>query len=292
MSKSILITGAGSGFGLDTAQTLAAAGHRVFASMRSIGGQYQGVADSLRGKGIHVVEIDVTSDASVERGVADVLARTERLDVLINNAGVGAAGVSESFTAEQLRALFDVNVFGIQRTLRAVLPGFRKQGQGLVINIGSILGRVTFPFFGPYGATKFALEALTDSYRYELSQLGVDVVLVQPSNYPTGIFASALPPADPGRAGGYGEVAMIPDKMVQTLMELFQSENAPNPHDVAQEIVTLVASAAGARPARVVVGQGFGTEMLNTQAASAQSQLLEGLGLGGLGQLNTVARSR
>ncbi|MFM0118244.1 SDR family NAD(P)-dependent oxidoreductase [Paraburkholderia sp. RL18-101-BIB-B] len=98
-----------------------------------------------------------------------------------------------------LRSLFDVNVFGIQRTLRAVLPAFRAQGDGLVVNIGSILGRVTFPFFGVYGASKFAIEALTDSYRYELSKFGIDVVLVQPSNYPTNIFASAQRPADATR---------------------------------------------------------------------------------------------
>ena len=175
MSKTVLITGASSGFGRDTAETLARAGHRVFASMRDLAGRNGTHVDALRAKGIAVVELDVTDEASVERGVAQVLAQAKRLDVLINNAGIGSAGVSESFTTDQLRALFDVNVFGIQRTLRAALPAFRSQGAGLVVNIGSFLGRVTFPFFGLYGASKFALEALTDSYRYELSQLGVDV---------------------------------------------------------------------------------------------------------------------
>ncbi|WP_013587553.1 SDR family NAD(P)-dependent oxidoreductase, partial [Paraburkholderia phenoliruptrix] len=163
MPKNILITGASSGFGRDTAQTLARAGHRVFASMRDSAGRNQPHADTLRAGGLHVIELDVTDDASVERGVALVLQNAGRLDVLINNAGIGSAGVSEAFTTRQVQALFDVNVFGIQRTLRAVLPAFRKQGEGLVVNIGSILGRVTFPFFGLYGASKFAIEALTDS---------------------------------------------------------------------------------------------------------------------------------
>ncbi|MDR6422486.1 SDR family oxidoreductase [Paraburkholderia phenoliruptrix] len=279
MPKDILITGASSGFGRDTAQTLARAGHRVFASMRDSAGRNQPHADTLRAGGLHVIEVDVTDDASVERGVALVLENAGRLDVLINNAGIGSAGVSEAFTTKQVQALFDVNVFGIQRTLRAVLPAFRKQGEGLVVNIGSILGRVTFPFFGLYGASKFAIEALTDSYRYELSTLGIDVVLVQPSHYPTNIFASAQRPADAGRAPGYGEAGAIPDKMVQTLMALFASDHAPNPHDVADAIVQLVEQANGTRPARWVVGQSFGADAVNAQAASVQAQALESLGL-------------
>ncbi|MDS0857512.1 SDR family oxidoreductase [Burkholderia pseudomultivorans] len=286
MSKNILITGASSGFGRDTAETLSAAGHRVFASMRDIAGRNQPHADALQASGAHVIELDVTDDASVERGVASLLENAGHLDVLINNAGIGSAGISEAFTAKQVQALFDVNVFGIQRTLRAVLPTFRKQGEGLVVNIGSILGRVTFPFFGLYGASKFALEALTDSYRYELSTLGIDVVLVQPSNYPTNIFASAQRPADAARAAGYGEAGAIPDKMVETLAALFASDHAPNPHDVAEAIVQLVAQANGTRPPRLVVGQSFGADALNGQAASIQAQVLEGLGLAHLAEPN------
>jgi NAD(P)-dependent dehydrogenase (short-subunit alcohol dehydrogenase family) len=275
--KNILITGA-SGFGRDTAQTLAQAGHRVFASMREVAGRNRPHAEALRSQGIDIVEIDVTNENSVEQGVASVLAQAGRLDVLVNNAGIGSAGVSEAFTADQLRALFDVNVFGVQRTLRAALPAFRQQGEGLVVNIGSILGRVTFPFF----ASKFALEALTDSYRYELSQLGVDVVLVQPSNYPTNIFASAQHPADAARSIAYGEIGAIPGKMVGTLMALFESENAPNPHDVAEAIARIVEQPNGSRSARTVVGQSFGTDTINDVAAAVQAQLLEGLGLGQL----------
>lgn len=100
--------------------------------------------------------------------------------------------------------------------------------------------RITLPFFGLYGATKFALDALTESYRYELSQLGVDVTLVQPSSYPTSIFASAQRPADAARVTAYGEIGAIPDKMAQSFAESFAGENAPNPHEVAEAIVKLV----------------------------------------------------
>jgi hypothetical protein len=108
------------------------------------------------------------------------------------------------------------------------------------------------------------------------------VVLVQPGNYPTNIFASAQQPGDPVRSLGYGEIGAISGKMVATLMELFESDNAPNPHDVAEAIVRLVEQPNGPRPARLVVGQSFGAETLNAQAVSIQSQLLEGLGLGQL----------
>ena len=284
MPKNILITGASSGFGRDTAETLARAGHRVFASMRDIAGRNRTHADALQAGGIDVVELDVTDDASVERGVTSVIERAGRLDVLVNNAGIGSAGISEAFTTEQVRALFDVNVFGVQRTSRAVLPVFRAQGSGLIVNVGSILGRVTYPFFGLYGASKFAIEALTDSYRYELSKLGIDVVLVQPSIYPTNIFASAQRPDDAARSPGYGEIGAIPDKMVETLMELFRSDNAPDAHDVAEAIGRLVEQPAGRRPARVVVGQAFGADVINAQAVSIQAQLMEGLGLGELAE--------
>jgi NAD(P)-dependent dehydrogenase (short-subunit alcohol dehydrogenase family) len=280
MLKTVLITGASTGFGRDTAETLAQAGHRVFASMREIAGRNRLHAEALRAKGVDVVEIDVTDDASIGRGVRLVLSQAEgRIDVLVNNAGIGSAGVSEAFSTDQLRALFDVNVFGVQRTLRAVLPTFRRRGEGLVVNIGSILGRLTLPFFGLYGASKFALESLTESYRYELSSFGIDVVLLQPSNYPTEIFASAQRPADSERRDAYGKIGAIPDQMVGTLMDLFQSKQAPDPHDVAEAVSRIVEQPHGSRPARVVVGRSFGADTINDQAATIQAHLLAGFGL-------------
>jgi NAD(P)-dependent dehydrogenase (short-subunit alcohol dehydrogenase family) len=288
MSKTVLITGTSSGFGRDTALTLAKSGHKVFASMRDPEGRNRAHADALRAAGVQVVALDVTDEASVEQGVAQVLAKAGRIDVLVNNAGIGAAGLSEAFSTQQLQALFDVNLFGVQRVLRAVLPALRRQGEGLVINIGSVLGRVTMPFFGLYGATKFALEALTESYRYELSQLGVEVVLVQPSGYPTNIFATAIQPKDALRAQTYGEIAAIPGKVAQSFAESLQGENAPNPHEVAEAIAKLVDQAQGARPERVVVGEAFGADLINAQTAPIQAQLVEGLGLSQLAQPRKV----
>lgn len=123
---------------------------------------------------------------SVGAAAAEVVTLEGGIDVVINNAGVASAGVSKAFGDQQITDMFDVNAIGVQRLTRAALPAMRKQGSGLVVNIGSVLGRVTFHFFwGLRGASKFAVETMSDSYRYELSQLGIDVSLVQPSAYLT-----------------------------------------------------------------------------------------------------------
>ena len=288
--QTILITGASSGFGRDIAETLAAQGHRVFAGVREIGGRNAEVSAQLKAKGATPVGLDVTEDASVDAAVRQVLgASGDQLDVLVNNAGIASAGVSESFTPDQVRDLFEVNVFGVQRLLRAALPTFRKQGSGLVITIGSILGRVTFPFFGLYGASKFALEGMIDSYAYELSQFGVEFVLVQPSAYPTNMYASVQRPADAGRAGEYGEIGAIPGKMFETFMGMFNGPNAPNPHDVGEAVAKLMATPAGERPDRVVVGTAFGADAANAAFAPIQQQVVDGLGLRSLGQVKVKA---
>jgi NAD(P)-dependent dehydrogenase (short-subunit alcohol dehydrogenase family) len=158
----------------------------------------------------------------------------------------------------------------------------RAQGDGLIINIGSILGRVTFPFFGIYGASKFAVEALTDSLRYEVSRFGIDVVLLQPSAYPTNMYAAMQQPADAARVADYGDVGNIPGRMFETFRRMFASANAPDPHDVAAAIAKLVDAPKGTRRARVVVGQAFGADAVNEAVAPIQQQVIEKLGLGPL----------
>jgi NAD(P)-dependent dehydrogenase (short-subunit alcohol dehydrogenase family) len=285
MSKTVLITGASTGFGRDTAETLARAGHTVFALMRNPEAQNRDRAQALRKKGIEVVELDVSSDTSVEQAVKEVLARARHIDVLVNNAGIASAGVSEAFTPDQAKVVFNTNVVGVLRTSRSVLPAMRRQSDGLIINIGSILGRVTFPFFGIYGASKFAVEALTDSLRYEVSQLGVDVVLVQPSAFPTTMYTTIQQPADTDRTKAYGAVGEIPGAMFTHFMKTFQAPNGPNPHDVAEAIAKLVAQPKGSRPARTVVGAAFGSDIVNEQTAPVQAHVIETLGLSHLAKV-------
>jgi NAD(P)-dependent dehydrogenase (short-subunit alcohol dehydrogenase family) len=279
MSKAILITGASSGFGRDTAETLHRAGHTVYASMRGVQGKNREAAAALRKLGVKTVEVDVSDDASVDAGVENVLTEAGKIDVLVNNAGFGSAGVTEAFTTEQAKAIFDTNVIGLLRVTRAVLPSMRQQHEGLIINIGSIFGRVTFPFLGIYGASKFAVEALTDSLRYEVSQLGIEVVEVQPSTYPTNFVASIQTPAGTEVTKSYGEVGHIPDAMFKSLTSTFEGTDAPNPHDVAEAIVKLVSQSKGSRAPRTVVGASFGSDKANEDVAPVQAKVVEALGL-------------
>ena len=286
MAKTILVTGASSGFGRLTAEMLSKSGHKVFAGFRSAEGARKQIADELKAKNIEILKVDVTDQASVDTAIVQLLEKSgDKLDVVVNNAGMASAGLSEAFTAEQARDLFEVNVFGVQRVMRATLPVLRAKRAGLVINVGSILGRVTLPFFGLYGASKYAVEAMTDSYRYELSELGVDVVLIQPSAYPTNMYAAAQKPANGELAKSYGETAEVPGKILKTFMTLFRGENAPNPQDVATAIDKIVATPAGSRPDRVVVGLPFGSDAVNSAVAPIQRGVIESLGLGNLAKL-------
>jgi NADP-dependent 3-hydroxy acid dehydrogenase YdfG len=185
-----------------------------------------------------------------------------------------SAGVTEAFTAEQAKVIFDTNVIGLLRVTRAVLPSMRQKRDGLIINIGSILGRVTFPFLGIYRASKMAVVALTDSLRYEVSQLGVEIVEVQPSGYPTNVFTSIQKPAGTEVTKSYGEVGQIPDTMFKTFMSRFEGKDAPNPHDVAEAVVS---ESKGSRAARTVVGAAFGSDKINEDVAPVQAKVFEAL---------------
>ena len=154
----------------------------------------------------------------------------------------------------------------------------RQKRDGLIINIGSILGRVTFPFMGIYGASKFAVEALTDSLRYEVSQLGVEVVEVQPSAYPTNFLTGIQTPAGAEVTKSYGEVGEIPNVMLKAFMSRFEGKDAPNPHDVAEAVAKLVAQSKRSRAARTVVGAAFGSDKANEDVAPVQAKVVEALG--------------
>ncbi len=186
MGATILVTGSSTGFGRLTVETLARQGHTVFAGIRDISGKNQIVRDELRALAeneqlvLDVVELDVTNDPSVDEAVQQIVAATGRLNVVVNNAGVSHSGPIEAFTVEQAQALFNTNVFGVMRVNRAVLPQMRAQGGGL-LQIGSIAGRIGLPFLGLYGATKFTLEGLTESYRYELAPFGIDAATLAPA---------------------------------------------------------------------------------------------------------------
>jgi NAD(P)-dependent dehydrogenase (short-subunit alcohol dehydrogenase family) len=284
----VLITGTSSGFGRNTAETLARVGHTVYASMRDSRGRNKGAADSLRALAraeqvdLRIADLDVASADSVQQATDSIVKEAGSIDVLVNNAGTLSVGITEGFTEEQAISQFDTNVIGVLRTIRAVLPGMRRRRSGLIINVGSIVGRLVFPFFGIYGATKFALEALTESYRYELSQLGVDVVLVQPSAFETEMFSKIQAPRDAGRQGEYGDVLKFQQRLVNNLGVAISGPNAPKPQAVADAIAKLVVQPAGQRPPRAIVGADFGAQQINDHTAPIQSSALASLGLADL----------
>jgi len=180
----VLITGASSGIGRTTAELLAARAYRVFGGVRA-------PATTRPLAGVELVPLDVRDEASAKACVDEVRGRAGRIDVLINNAGVNLVGAVEETSISQAQALFDTNVIGILRMIQAVLPDMRRQGAGLIVNIGSILGLIPAPFMGVYASTKHALEGLSESLDHEVRAFGIRVVLIEPHYTRTNLDASA-----------------------------------------------------------------------------------------------------
>jgi NAD(P)-dependent dehydrogenase (short-subunit alcohol dehydrogenase family) len=194
--QSILITGATSGIGRDAALRLARAGHLVLAGGRRPDA-LAALAREARGRArglLEPVTLDVTDPASVAAARALVERRTggRGLDVLVNNAGYALPGPLEALAERDLRELFDTNVFGLLAVTRAFVPAMRERGQGRVVNVGSIMGRVAMPLLGAYNATKHAVAAMTETLRMELAPFGITVVLVEPGAVRTGFASRAL----------------------------------------------------------------------------------------------------
>lgn len=179
-TKVILVTGASSGIGFDTARTLARRGHRVYAAARRLE-----LMDPLKADGVQTLKMDVTDDASMQAGVDAVIQAEGRIDVLVNNAGYGYFGSVENVTMEEARRQLEVNVFGLARLCQLVLPVMRKQGAGRIINTSSIAGKIVLPFGGWYNVSKFSVEALSDALRMEVKPFGIDVVLIEPGGIKT-----------------------------------------------------------------------------------------------------------
>ena len=263
MTCKILITGASAGFGRLTANTLLQKGHTVVGSMRGVNGKNQAVAEELQSAGAHIVEIDVTSDDSVTQGVAAAIDKAGGLDVLVNNAGVGVVGLQETFTPEDWRKLFDINVFGVQRMNRAVLPHLREKNSGLLVHVSSLLGRMTIPFYGPYNASKWALEAMAENYRTELSGFGVDSCLVEPGGFPTTFMDNLVKPSDSSRDDGYGELAQAPAGFLAGFEQALAANPAQDPQNVADAIADLIDTPAGQRQFRTIVDKmGMGDHLV------------------------------
>ncbi|MBB4642865.1 NAD(P)-dependent dehydrogenase (short-subunit alcohol dehydrogenase family) [Rhizorhapis suberifaciens] len=259
----------------------------MVATMRDVEGRNSQVRSELieaakaEGHALQVLEMDVADDASVNSAIDHVITQHGKIDALINNAGTMFVGVTEAYTIADVERQFAVNFFGAVRADRAVLPHMRAAGSGLLVHVTSLMGRLIFPFFGVYSASKFALEALAESYRYELSSFGVDSVIVEPGPFPSNLLPSSPEPSDEKVLASYGDVAAIPGHIKASSDQSYDPANPPRPQLVADAIARLV-DATERRPLRTVVmpdGMDLGVERLNGAVSSIQNDMLGALGM-------------
>jgi len=227
--KVVVVTGVSSGIGRIAAEKFAGRGCRVFGTVRSLG-KASPVA------GVELIEMDVRDDASVRRGIQAIVNRAQRIDVLINNAGVSLIGSVEETTPAEAASLFETNVFSILRTTQSVLPHMRAQRGGRIVNISSVLGFLPAPYMGLYAASKHAVEGLSESMDHEVRQFGIRVTLVEPAYTRTNVDANSSWARSP--------IAAYDLERDLVSHEITRSVNrAPEPDAVAN---TIVAAALGA----------------------------------------------
>lgn len=288
MGRTVLITGCSSGFGRLMAEKVARSGDTVYATMRGVDGKNREIADELRGLGaaedldLHLLELDVTSDGSVNAACAKMIAETGPPDVVVNNAGQMYVGLAEAFTADEFARQLDINLLGAHRVNRAVLSAMRERGRGLLINLSSISGRIGLPFSAIYDASKWALEGYSLGLRHELASSGIDVVIVEPGPFSTRLFARGPRPVDvDGRAATYPDaVPRAADTLQATFDAMFADPDAPtDPELVADAVIDLIDQEPGTRPLRTVVGADFGVRERNEFVAVRDTELLAAVGL-------------
>ncbi|MDQ1036915.1 NAD(P)-dependent dehydrogenase (short-subunit alcohol dehydrogenase family) [Streptomyces sp. V3I8] len=288
MGRTIVITGAGSGFGALAARALADAGHTVYAAMRDTRGRNADrVAEAEAYAAEHevdlrTVELDVLSQESADAAVATVLAGAGALDVLVHNAGHMVTGPTEAFTPEELAAVYDTNVLGTQRVNRAALPHLRAQEHGLVLWVGSTSTRGgTPPYLAPYFAAKAAMDALAVSYAAELARFGIETTIVVPGAFTSGTnhFATGGHPAEGTVLPAYEErYAGLMDQVAERLAALAPAD-APASL-VADAIVEVVGAPHGERPFRVHVDPADdGSEEVSRVADRVRAEFLTRIGL-------------
>lgn len=288
MPKTVIVTGASSGFGALTGRALADAGHVVYAGIRETDGRNApAVADArayadANGADLRTVELDVSDEESVHAAVATVIAATGAIDVVVHNAGHMTLGPAESFTPEQLAQIYDTNVLSAQRVNRAVLPSMRARRDGLLVWVGSssTYGG-TPPYLGPYFGAKAAMEHLAKSYAVELSRFGIETALVIPGAFTSGTnhFAHAMPPGDTATAEAYEELygGML-DQVGERLAELTPAD--ADVGEVARAIVRIVDAPKGTRPFRVTIDPSDdGSETVSDLADEVRTDFYRRIGL-------------
>jgi len=254
--KVILVTGGSSGLGKSICLRLAKSGHAVYGTSRKV--HSEETTDGYR-----MVQMDVTDDTSVQKAIAEVLTRESRIDVLVNNAGLGIQGPVEDISPELAQRLFDTNVWGPHRVWCAVLPTMRKQGSGLIINISSVAANFGLPYRGFYSASKAALDRLSESLSTEVDRFGIRVVTVQPGEFNTTIGDSRLRPEKISEAhrpgyekamevlGGSMHYSRDPDELAQVVERIIQAKEPKSRYIVAEGMQRLSILAKKLMPGRM-----------------------------------------
>ncbi|GGI28681.1 SDR family NAD(P)-dependent oxidoreductase [Pedobacter mendelii] len=253
----VLITGAGSGMGLHTAQTLVLAGHKVYAGIRDPKGRNIHKSTKLHeyvenyGKHVDIVDLDIHLQDSCEKAAQKIIENEGTIDVVIHNAAHLFIGYSEAFTPEQIASSVNTNVLGAHRLNRAVLPYMRKQAGGLILYVGSGITNVTAPFMTPYVIGKAALDALAENTAYEISQFGVETTILMPGVFMDGTshFETAEFPKDQSVLNEYNRLKEDYENYDEGLKKLFRFGDAPI-QGVADKIVEILAMPKGMRPLR------------------------------------------
>jgi NAD(P)-dependent dehydrogenase (short-subunit alcohol dehydrogenase family) len=237
---------------------------------------------------LRVIELDVQDDASVTAAVQTVIKESDRIDVVVHNAGHLAVGYAEAFTAEEIDRLFDVNVLGAHRLNRAVLPHLRSRRDGYLIYIGSTTSVVMPPFMAPYVATKAAFDALARTTAYEVGRFGIETTILMPGPFTSGTshFPDAGRPHDTATSAAYAALDPLVERNEEATSGLFDPAVEADPAAVADEVVRLVAMPRGSRPLRPVVDfTESGVEEVNKVNERAQAEYLERMGFGELLQV-------
>ena len=281
--KVIVITGCSSGFGEGAVKAFADKGYRVWGTLRDAQGRNKAKKAALEAHSsrVSIIDMDVTDDASVATAFAHILSEGT-VDVLVNNAGVMYLGITEAFSIAQAKEQMETNYFGPIRTMQAVLPTMRAAKSGLIINCSSLVGQISPPFFSTYSATKHALEGYVQGLRYEVSPFGIDIAIVQPGPFGTGLLAGGKAPDRNDVLTSYGDLAAVPNAMGQHFATFLQSEEAPNPQLVVDAYVALADMPAGQRPTRTVVGIAWGVDDMNAAKQPIQDRVLKEMQLEGV----------
>jgi NAD(P)-dependent dehydrogenase (short-subunit alcohol dehydrogenase family) len=219
--KTVLITGSSTGFGHATAKLFTDKGWNVVATLRDVS-----AAGDLAGRGnVLVNRLDVTDPASIDQAIKASIQRFGKLDAVINNAGYGQYGIFETISPESIQSNFDVNVFGVMNVIRAIVPVFRKQKEGLILNVSSVGGLIGLPSISIYLSTKFALEGFTESLSYELASQNIVVKMVEPGGGDTAFHARSSKLNTGG--GGLGTYGPFLERANAALVKLAKGMAAP-----------------------------------------------------------------